>query len=178
MVKNSETEYGAVAKVLHWLVALLVIGLFAVGVWMVELGYYDDWYHDAPYYHKSVGITLAVLLVFRIVWRWKKGVPKALDTQSQLEKRLGKVTHFILYVMMIALVLSGYFISTADGRGIEVFGIFSVPSSGELIANQEDIAGQFHKWLAYLLIALVAVHLIAALKHHLVDKDETLKRIL
>lgn len=76
------------------------------------------------------------------------------------------------------MIISGYLISTADERPIEVFGWFSVPSFGSFIDNQEDIAGTIHEWLAYVLIALASVHALAALKHHFIDKDNTLKRML
>ena len=75
-------------------------------------------------------------------------------------------------------MLSGYLISTADGRAIEVFGLISVPALGSLVENQEDIAGVFHKYAAYLLVTLAIMHALAAVKHHFIDKDQTLKRMI
>jgi cytochrome b561 len=81
-----------------------------------------------------------------------------------------------LYLIMAALFTSGYLISTADGNGIEVFDLFSVPATltGD---NQEDIAGDIHEWLAWGLISLVALHAITALKHHFINKDRTFVRM-
>ena len=79
---------------------------------------------------------------------------------------------------MFFIIISGYFISTADGRGIEVFSLFEIPGFGSFIENQEDIAGEIHKWLAYTLIGLSLLHGFAALKHHFVDKDDTLNRMI
>lgn len=75
-------------------------------------------------------------------------------------------------------MITGYLISTADGRGIDVFEIITIPAFGSIIENQEDIAGLIHKWLAYLLILLAALHAFAALKHHFIDKDNTLNRMI
>jgi len=84
----------------------------------------------------------------------------------------------MLYALLTMLMLSGYLISTADGRGIPVFGLFSLPAGISGLPNQADIAGKLHEWLAFSLIALTILHLLAALKHHLVDRDQTLKRML
>ena len=75
-------------------------------------------------------------------------------------------------------MISGYLMSTSDNRAIEIFNWFSVPALGELFANQEDISGMIHEYAAYILIAVSAIHALAAMKHHIIDKDETLKRML
>ena len=69
MLKNSQTHYGIVSIVLHWLVAITVFGLFAVGFWMVDLSYYSQWYRTAPHWHKSIGILLALVMLLRLLWR-------------------------------------------------------------------------------------------------------------
>ena len=178
MLKNSPTSYGLVSKALHWTLALTVFGLFAVGVWMVELGYYDSWYQRAPHYHKSVGILLAVAMLFRLFWRWFNPKPAALNTHSAFEQYAAHLAHIGIYLLVFLIALAGYLISTADGRVISVFNWFDVPALGALIENQEDIAGDIHRWLAYTLIGLVVLHALAALKHHFIDKDTTLSRML
>ncbi len=177
-MNNSKQHYGWLAISLHWLTAICVIGLFALGFWMVDLGYYDQWYKPAPALHKSIGICLFIVMLARIAWRLKQVQPEPLSTHTALEVKAGHMMHLTLYIMLIAIMLSGYLISTADGRAIEVFELFSVPALGSLIENQEDLAGGFHKYAAYTLIALVVMHAAAALKHHIIDKDNTLKRML
>lgn len=176
MLNNTLSSYGWVSILLHWLSAIVVIGLFAVGFWMVDLNYYSEWYRTAPMYHKSVGILFVAVIIFRVVWRLRQTHPVALG--SETENRLASAAHGLLYLLLFSLFISGYLISTADGRGIDVFNWFAVPSLGELIEDQEDIAGLVHEWLAYSLIGLALLHAVAALKHHFVNKDETLKRIL
>lgn len=178
MLANSESQFGLVSKSLHWLVAIGIFGLFGVGLWMVDLTYYDSWYRTAPYYHKSVGVVVGTLMLVRGLWMMKSGKPRALVSHQPWETLLSKATHVLLYVLVFAIVLSGYAISTADGRALEVFNWFQIPSLGSLVENQEDIAGEVHEILAFSLIGLVVLHAMAAIKHHMIDKDDTLKRML
>ncbi len=177
-MNNTDNHYGWLTIILHWLVAAIIIGLFALGYWMVELGYYDPWYKQGPDIHRSIGIILFALMIFRLFWRIIQIKPKPLDNHSKLERVAGSLTHKLLYLLVFVIMTSGYLISTADGRAIEVFQLISVPSIGELFDNQEDIAGVIHQYLAYTMIALVLMHALAALKHHFIDKDKTLTRML
>jgi cytochrome b561 len=101
-----------------------------------------------------------------------------LPSHANWEKRLAGAVHGFLYLLLFVLMLSGYLISTADGRAIEVFGLFRVPATLTGIPNQEDLAGVVHQVLGYVLIGLVALHALAALKHHFLDRDGTLRRML
>ncbi|WOH38261.1 cytochrome b [Thalassotalea fonticola] len=177
MTKQTINSYGSISKLLHWLSALTIIGLFALGFWMVELTYYSSWYKTAPHWHKSIGIILLFATAIRMVYKVKQPKVLAIANHSKLVKKASSLTHKLLYLMLIVLMISGYLISTADERAIDVFNWFSIPSLGELFNNQEDISGLIHKYLAYSLIALVVVHAGAAIKHHVIDKDDTLKRM-
>ena len=177
MLKNTNENFGWLHIVIHWISALAVFGLFGVGIWMVDLNYYSEWYRTAPDLHKSVGLTLLALTIFRLIWIALSPSPKSLSN-NQLEKAGAKAGHIALYVLLIAIMVSGYLISTADGRGIEWFGLFEVPGLGEFVENQEDIAGLIHEWLAYGLMGVVLIHALAAFKHHFINKDKTLVRML
>ncbi|MET1255669.1 cytochrome b [Aliikangiella maris] len=178
MLNDSSQAYGIVSKIFHWLVAILIFGLFAIGVWMVELGYYDQWYKDAPFYHKSTGIILAFIMLLRIFWRTINSKPAPLASHRLWEQRLALATHILIYTLILLIITSGYLISTADGRGISVFNLFEIPSAGLLVENQEDRAGLVHQWMAYILMGLIVLHIGAALTHHFIHKDQTLKRML
>jgi cytochrome b561 len=180
MLKNTDTGYGWVAIALHWLMALIVFGLFGLGLYMVELSYYDAWYRGSLELHKSIGISLLLLWLARIAWRLLSINPhtEARTRRERLEQAVAHWMHIALYAVMLGLLLTGYLISTADGRGIEVFELFKVPALPWSINNQEDIAGDIHEILAWSLIVLVAVHALAALKHHFIDKDKTLIKML
>lgn len=177
MWKNTEAGYGSISKLLHWFSALTVFALFAAGFWMVELTYYSQWYKTAPHWHKSVGILLLIATLFRLIWRTFNVSPKAIASHSPLVRMSSLLAHISIYVLLLILMCSGYLISTADNRPIEVFNWFSVPSMGEIFNKQADIAGLIHEYVAYALIALSILHAMAAIKHHLIDKDETLKRM-
>ena len=176
MLKNTDAQFGLVSTYVHWLSAIMVFSLFAVGFWMVDLNYYSEWYKTAPYYHKAFGLTLFFITLFRICWKLINVSPKELGN-NKLEHKLAKVAHLALYGLLLLIMFSGYLISTADGRGIELFSIVTIPSMGELFPNHEDLAGEIHEIAAYTIIAMVVLHIGAALKHHFVDKDATLKRM-
>ncbi len=175
---RNRDRYTRVAIVLHWLVALAVPAMFVLGAWMVDLGYYDPWRKEAPEIHKAVGVLLFLVVLLRLAWRLVHRPPAPLATHAPWERRSAAVVHALLYVLLFATMFAGYLISTADGRPIEVFGWFSVPALVSHLPNQEDIAGEIHLWLAILLISLAAAHALAALKHHFVDHDGTLMRML
>ena len=97
-LRNSSSRYGLVSILLHWGVALVVFGLFALGLWMVDLDYYDTWRKAAPDLHKSIGLTLFAVMVVRVVWRFISPPPPALSAQSRLVQWGAKFGHLFLYV--------------------------------------------------------------------------------
>ena len=177
-LRNRAQHWGYIAVAFHWLVALAVVGLFSLGMWMTDLTYYDPWYKQAPDLHKSIGITLLAVYLARLVWRLSDRQPDPVIGHSDLVLKVAHATHWILYGGLFVVMVSGYLISTADGRAISVFGLFDVPAMITSIDKQEDLAGIIHKWLAISLISLAIAHALAALKHHFYDKDNTLKRML
>ncbi len=176
--KNTADRYGAVAVSMHWIVAVAVIGLFALGYWMVDLTYYDDWYKRAPDIHRSVGILLFGLMVLRLCWRLANAGPKPLASHKRWEIASAHAAHMLLYVLIFVAMVSGYLISTADGSSISVFDWFEVPSVTGQVKGLEDTAGAVHYWSTWAIVALAAVHAAGALKHHLIDRDQTLRRML
>lgn len=174
---NSE-RWGWVAISLHWLSALLVFGLFGLGLWMTSLGFYHPWYHDGPDLHRGLGVLLLLLTLARLAWRAMDGRPDELAEHQWWERLAARWMHRALYLLLLAVMVSGYLITTADGRALEVFGLFSIPATLSGLDQQEDIAGAVHLVLASTLVALALMHAGAALKHHLIDKDKTLMRML
>ncbi|MCU7835274.1 MAG: cytochrome b [gamma proteobacterium symbiont of Taylorina sp.] len=176
--RNTNNRWGWISIFFHWLTAVTVISLFILGLWMVDLTYYDSWYRSAPHIHKSMGLLLFLLTILRLLWLGLTIKPAPLKTHIEIEHQLAKIMHWILYLFLFSLMLSGYFISTADGRTIEVFNWFEIPAILSGIKGQEDIAGKIHYTLAISLIAAVSAHALAAIKHHFIDKDNTLTRML
>jgi cytochrome b561 len=176
--RNTPSRYGLISIALHWLVALTVFGLFALGYWMVDLDYYSSWYKTAPELHKSIGILLFMVMLGRMLWRRISPPPVSLPEHDRLTRLGARCGHAFLYLGLFVLMLSGYLISTADGRGIGVFGLFAVPATITGIPNQEDVAGLVHEYLGWALVIFAALHALAALKHHFIDRDRTLTRML
>lgn len=166
-IQDTQEGYGLVSRIVHWGMALGVFALFGLGWWMVGLDYYSPYYQSAPDLHRSVGILLLLLLVFRIFWRLANVKPDGLDL-SRWERGASRVVHGAFYVLLIVLMISGYLISTSDGRAIEVFDWFRVPSfvSSKWLA---DGAGLIHEWTAYAVMILAALHSAGALKHRVLD---------
>lgn len=176
--RNSASGWGWMAVILHWVPALAVIGLFALGWWMTGLTYAHPWYQPAPAIHEAVGILLFALMLFRLLWRAGDRAPKPEPGQKRWEIGAAHLAHFMLYLGVMVVLVSGYLISTADGRAISVFEWFSVPATLSGIDGQEDIAGLVHWYVALALMGLTALHALAALKHHFIDRDRTLLRML
>ena len=174
--KNTTDGYGFIARVLHWGMAIAIIAMFVLGKWMRTLDYYNPWYKQAPDIHKSIGIILLALLVLRILWRLFNTAPDDSHLKPQ-ERALSHLVHIGFYLLLILLMVAGYMISTLDGRGISVFALFEAPSFWQQ-KGLEDTAGFIHEILAHALMALVILHAGAALKHHFIDRDITLLRML
>jgi cytochrome b561 len=175
---NTLDRFGLVTILLHWLMAIAVIGLFGLGWYMVDLTYYDALYKTLPFIHKSIGIIFGLLLILRLVWKAINVKPAFEDGLSRFELLAAKAAHLGLYGMMILIVISGYLISTADNSSISVFDVFDVPATITSIPEQEDIAGLVHEYLGYGIISLTVLHAAAAMKHHFIDKDNTLRKML
>ena len=177
-LRNSPSRYGVVSIVLHWGVALAVFGLFGLGLWMVGLDYYSPWRKAGPDLHKSIGLVLLAVMLLRVVWRFISPPPPAPANHGALTRLAAKLGHLALYLGLFAVMIAGYLISTADGVGIPVFGLFEVPALVSDLPDQADLAGVIHLWLAWGLVIFAVLHALAALKHHFIDRDATLTRML
>jgi cytochrome b561 len=176
-IKNTASVYGSVAIALHWVSALCIFGLFALGLWMTSLDYYHPWYKQGPDLHRSIGFVLVLATLGRLCWRWAN--PKPTPEPAPLwQQRLAGAIHGLFYGFIICLFISGYLITTAKGQTLDVFGFFSLPALITSDKNLEDWAGEVHEILAFVLIGLALLHGLAAVKHHLIDKDSTLLRML
>ncbi|MCK5810584.1 MAG: cytochrome b [Cocleimonas sp.] len=178
MLQNTKTSFGLISRSLHWLMALLLTGLFAMGLYMTSLDYYDPLYHSLPWWHKSLGLLVFLFLLLRVIWRLSNPQPESLKTHKQWEKRLAHLIQKLFYGFIFFIALSGYFISTAKGKGIEFFNLFELSSIIALKEGTADLLGNAHEIMAILLATLVVLHALAALKHHFIDKDKTLIRMI
>lgn len=177
-LKNTPEHWGSISKILHWLIAGLILLLGVVGLVMGELPKTPKyfWVFTA---HKSLGISVLALVLLRLLWRLYGGTPRAIAGTPGWQARLAAATHALLYVLMFAIPLAGWLYDSASGlRPFRLFGQLPMP---KLVAPDERTAAlshALHEWGFWLLILAVLVHAAAALYHHLHLEDATLARML
>lgn len=176
MWRDSSWGWGLASIMIHWISALAIVGLFALGWWMTELSYYDSWYQLGPWWHKSIGMLLLGLSILRVVWRLVQPTPAALG--SRRERLAAHAGHGLLYLVVFVVLISGYLISTAEGQGIDVFDLFVIPALISELPNQATLAGEIHWYASWALMILALGHALAAFKHHLFDGNDTLRRMI
>ncbi len=174
---SNDQEYALIVKVIHWLTAITVFSLFVLGLWMTSLDYYHPWYQRAPSLHVGFGVLLVCVTILRWIYRIKMPQPKALST-SHWQNRLAHIVHWAFYGLILLMFVTGYFIVTLKGDDLEVFQLFKIPSIVQIKGDWEDLAEEVHEILAYSLIFLSILHGAAAIKHHFIDRDATLKRMI
>ncbi|MFA5898501.1 MAG: cytochrome b [Hyphomicrobium sp.] len=179
MIKNTQDAYGWPAITLHWIVALLIVGTFGLGLWMGEVPARAD----RPYYyaiHASLGITLLVILVLRILWALLNRAPAAVAGTPPWQHAAARFTHLALYALTLVTVLFGWFLASLQDTPIIplVFGLVPLSAPLQLPHSAEDFLEEAHEIAAFALIAVAGLHVIAALWHHYVRRDDTLRRML
>lgn len=170
-------SYTTTAKGLHWIMAVLLIGLLALGFYM----------HDLPLspqklqlysYHKWAGVSVFLLVLFRLAWRAGHPPPPLPDSMAKPLQFAAHAGHALLYLLMLAIPLSGWLMSSAKGFQTVWFGVLPIP---DLIGKDKetgDLLANVHLALNLLFVAVLAGHVGAALKHHFIDKDDILRRML
>ena len=175
-VRNTSRRWGAVSQLLHWLIVALIILQFTLALIADEL-------HGSRKVamlarHKSFGITILVLAALRLAWRALNPTPELPTTLKPYERTLARGTHLLLYVLLFAMPLSGWTMSSARGFPVSWFGFFQLPDLVPKNKALYEALVDTHGTLACVLVAVVALHVAAALKHHFVLKDDVLRRML
>ena len=174
-LKNNQNSYGLVAILLHWLIAVALVALFASGLWMTGLDYYDPWYNRAPALHISFGVLVTLLVVARILWSLFSRHPQPLATG--VAALAATAVHLLLHLLPLLIAVSGYLVVTAEGQGVAVFSLFELPPLLEIADEGAESAGQLHLWLAWGLMILSLAHALAAVYHHFMLHDVVLVRM-
>ncbi|QEL64827.1 cytochrome b561 [Oryzomicrobium terrae] len=167
--------YTRTAILLHWLVALLIFAAFPLGMYMADLPFSPNKLQLFSY-HKWIGITVLLLVAIRLAWRATHAAPPA-PAGPRWQQVAATAVHHLLYVLMLVVPLSGWLMSSAKGFQTVWFGVLPLP---DLVAKDKalgDLLREVHELLNYTLLALVAAHVGAALKHHFIDKDGLLDRM-
>lgn len=175
--KNTKTSYGLVNILLHWLMAFGYIALLAVGFIMTDMEDSDSKW-QVYMLHKSFGFTILVFALFRLVWKLSGPVPTIDFFTKKYEVIAYKIGHFFLYFAMIGIPFSGWLMSSAADKSINYFNIATIPNITSPNENLAKLAREAHEIIAYFLIILIIGHVLVALYHHLIKKDNTIYRML
>ncbi len=170
MLFNTTRHYGLITKGLHWGIALCLAWMFASGWGLLPKG--------VPHIHKALGITVLMLVAFRVVWRIMAKVPVPVPSLKPYEYKAAHVVHISLYGFMLAMPITGWLMTSAYGKAVSFFGIWNVPV---LMAKNKPVASlmnDLHEIGAVVFIMVIGVHIAAALYHHVIRKDEVLLRML
>ena len=176
-LKNTD-HWGATSQLLHWTIAVLILSIGAVGLVMGELPRSPKWFWVYTL-HKSLGLTVLALVLVRIAWRLYAGAPPPVEGTPRWQARLASLTHGAIYMLILAMPLSGWLYDSASGlRPFRWFGLAEVPKLSPPHEALADAMHETHELLFWVLIALVIGHAGAALYHHFVRRDATLARML
>jgi len=176
-IRNTPARWGHIAQFLHWLiVALIIVQVILANIaedlplGMKKLAMYAR--------HKSVGITILGLAVIRLLWRLANPTPALPSTLKPYERTLAGLTHFGLYLILFAMPLTGWMMTSARGFPVSWFGFFQLPDFVSKNDTLYNAMKETHDTLALALYAIVFLHVAAALKHHFLMKDDVLRRML
>lgn len=170
-------KYAGLSIFFHWLIAILIIAAFGLGLYMTDLRI-SPTKLKLYSWHKWLGVTILGLVALRLIVKLFKGTPVYPNSMKNWEKQVAKLTHLALYFLMFAVPISGYFYTYAAGFPINYFGLIELPA---LIAPNPEIKNtlkELHEILANSMLILVLLHFAAALKHYFIDKDGILQRML
>ena len=176
-LRNTRDTYGSVSKILHWLIGLSILAMLILGVVM---GHIEKPLRFQVYtIHKDIGLTLLALVIIRIFWTLANPKPRLPKGSNKAEHAAAHLSHFVLYLLILGMPLSGWIMSCAAGHIPGYFGLFKVAFPG-IVKNKPlaGLASNFHYYIAWSILAVVIVHVLAAIKHHWINRDNILVRML
>jgi cytochrome b561 len=195
-MNNTVQRYNKTAIILHWVIGLLLLVMLAFGFWMHELpkelkvdaldlfdlGIYTVTFSEPTslrtfYFnlHKSIGVTLLAAILFRVFWRFSQPVPVFPETMKAWEKKLADGVHKLMYVLMLAMPLSGVLMATFSKYGILWFGMPLIKGLDN--PDLREMFKEVHEVIGFMLLITIVLHVAAAIKHKVVDKDEIMQRM-
>lgn len=175
-LKNTSNSYGWLARLFHWLMALLIIGLITVGLTMGD--FKAPFKYELYGVHKALGMIVLGLVVLRLLWRFSNPTPKLPKEMDAIQRLAAHTLHIFLYIAMFVMPLSGWAMSSAGGYPVSIFGLFTLPP---LVEENKELGRWFsdvHEYVGTALMVAIGVHICAALLHHFFYKDNILRRML
>ena len=175
-LRSNDRQWGSVAKFFHWVIALAIIGNGIFGL-LMDLAHSPMQKINWLALHKSIGLTVLALFLLRVLWRWsdRRPVEEPTPRWQQLAARL---THGTLYLLIAAIPLSGWWFNSVTGKPLQWFKLFNLPALGAKNDALRHLSHAVHEYLFWLLVLVLVAHVGAALKHHVFDRDNVLRRML
>ncbi len=177
MLRNTELSWGTPAKLLHWAVAALVFAQIVLG-WAAVTWRLSPTKLDLFVLHKSIGILVLLLMVIRVAWRAFNTAPSLPADMRPLERRAAHVSHFLLYLLLLVMPVTGWLVTSAANIPFRIFWLLPLPALVEPSKAMSDAAARMHVVLFVALSLLLALHIGAALRHHFLHHDNVLRRML
>lgn len=176
---SASSSYSLAARLFHWSMALIIIGVWLIGFYAANLRGDVPRGGTALFVHKAIASTVLFLLFARLCYRWTHPYPAMPGNVSKTMSGIVHIAHAMLYLIaMLAVPLSGWYWSSVSGHPIPLLGLFNLPPIAAADQSRYDLAMWVHRLLSWGAGALILVHVLAALKHHFIDKDEILRRML
>ena len=175
-LRSNDHQWGAVSKFLHWTIALAILGNGIFGL-LMDLARSPMQKINWLALHKSIGLTVLALVLLRVLWRWGDGHPRE-ELGPRWQQLAARAVHGVMYVLIVALPLSGWWFNSVTGKPLQWFKLFNLPA---LVTKNDDmrhLSHAVHEYLFWLLILVLVAHVGAALKHHVFDNDNVLRRML
>jgi len=176
MLRNTVDSYGSLTKTLHWLIAILIIAMLALGFLLESIPEHLRGFWVGL--HKSVGLTLLLLMFIRLIWRFLNIQPLLPITVPAWEQLAARSVHVFLYLVLFAMPVTGLAMSSYGGHPVFFWGWFNAALP---VAENKNLASTFfdaHSIIAWVIIALIVLHVAAALKHHFIEKNNVLRKML
>ncbi|MCU0730041.1 MAG: cytochrome b [Hyphomonas sp.] len=177
MTDKTEGTYGSTSRLNHWIGAILFASLLIVGFILSYDLLPDEQAGEVRNLHKATGTLMLLFAIWRVTWRIGQGFPAPASDRAGWELTLSKAVHGAMLLTLIVMPLSGVLMSLLGGRPIDMYGLFTIPP----VAEMKDLARSFravHGYAAWTLAILIGLHIAGALKHSVIDKDSTLRRML
>jgi len=177
ILKNTVDSWGAVAKSFHWVIALLILGQLVLGT-IAEGARLSPLKLDLFVWHKSIGVTILLLVILRFAWRLYNRPPSAPAGTPAWETKLARIGHALLYLLMFAVPMTGWWVSDTTRIPFKAFWLVPMPDLIAANRDMSDLAADVHGALTTLLLLVIVIHIAAGLRHHFFLHNKILTRML
>ncbi|MEO8988508.1 MAG: cytochrome b [Rhodanobacter sp.] len=175
-LRSNDHQWGSVSKFFHWAIALAILCNGSFGL-LMDLASSPMQKINWLALHKSIGLTVLALVLLRMLWRWGDGRP-AEQPASALQMLAARLVHGVLYLVILAIPLTGWWFNSVSGKPLQWFKLFNLPPLAAKNDAMRDFAHGVHEYLYWFLLLLLVVHVGAAVKHHVFENDNVLRRML